>query len=125
MFRIIYEELVRLLSMVKSNDLPMTNALIGLTGLQGLNLLTIVGIVSNESGRLLSKDDNTFLGIFLFLALTIFNYITQYLPLKKQTEARAIAESKRNAWVFWLYFATTLVSSFYFATYYYDVNVNK
>jgi hypothetical protein len=125
MFRIIYIELVRLLSTVKSNDLPMTNALIGLTGLQGLNLLTIVGVVSNESGRLLSKEDNTFLGIFLFLALTIFNYVTQYLPFKKQTKAGVHAESKGNAWVFWLYLATTLVSTFYFASYYYDINVNK
>jgi hypothetical protein len=122
MFRIIYAELVRILSTVKTNDLPRTNALILLTGLQSFNTLTGIMILINESNQLMGKDENVILGVLTFVGLTILNYIRFYLPYNKNSAIKLpLTEAKRTL-VFWIYVIFTLSTTFYFASHYYVIN---
>jgi hypothetical protein len=122
MFIIIFSELVKLLSAVKSNDLPLTNALIILTGLQSFNLLSIVMILLNESSQLMNKDGNAILGGLTFLGLTLINYFRYYLPYKRNSLISGHQKGVKRALFFWSYLIITLASTFYITSHYYLIN---
>lgn len=122
MFRIIYLELVRLLSAVKTNHLPLTNALILLTGLQSFNLLTLIMILLNESDHLMNREGNVVLGGLTYFGLTLTNYFRYYLPCKRNILISRFQSGARRELVFWAYLIITLGSTFYVASHYYLIN---
>jgi len=119
MFSELYFWLYEYLKKVKTNENPGFNAFIGISFFQGINILTIGGIVNYFFAIDIPRNTAIFSGIFIYVSITAVNFFSLFRRRNKITEKFVKVSAERQSigkLYFWLYVLATMALAVYVLT---------
>jgi uncharacterized membrane-anchored protein len=100
----------------ESDNNKFFSALIGISFFQGMNILTLWGVLNSLFGIVISNDSIVPVGIFLSVSISIVNYFHLYCKrteIIRKVEGFTSKREKVGKIVFVIYISTTLFLLFY------------
>ena len=100
----------------ESDKNKFISALIGISFLQGMNILSIWGIINYKLNLVIPKDSLVFIGISFWILITGTNYFLLYkkrISIIKRVKEFSIKREKIGKTFFVIYIIVTLLISFY------------
>jgi Kef-type K+ transport system membrane component KefB len=113
-----YYWLVKILMTIKTNDTPRFNAFIGISFFQGINVLSLIGILNSFLKLNISRNIAVFTGLFVWIGVSLFNFV--YLFLNSESIIEAFdSKPKRTTGkaLLIIYMIATLIIFFYVINY--------